>query len=93
VGAAAGTVPSAAVVHQHWSRARSELKRNLAEEAEGEVANLYEPIVVLGGHENQELAASTWPFPPKVVKDLVASLVGPIAMYALKIAIGLWRNT
>jgi hypothetical protein len=82
-----------AVVHQHWNLARSELKRKLAEGATGEPAALYEPIVVLGAYEQQILAASTWPFNPKIVKEVVASLVAPILIYGLKIAIGLSRST
>jgi hypothetical protein len=82
-----------AVVHQHWSRARSELKRKLAEGAAGDAAGLYEPIVVLGAYESQLLAASTWPFNPKIVKELVASLVAPILIYGLKIAVGLSGST
>jgi hypothetical protein len=78
-----------AVIHQHLSRARSELKRKLAEGAAGEPAGLYEPIVVLGAYEAQILAASTWPFNPKLVKEVVASLVAPILIYGLKIAVGL----
>jgi hypothetical protein len=82
-----------AVVHQHWNLARSELKRKLAEGATGDPAALYEPIVVLGAYERQILAASTWPFNPKIVKEVVASLVAPILIYGLKIAIGLSRST
>jgi hypothetical protein len=82
-----------AVVREHWSRARSELKRKLAEGAAVEPAGLYEPIVVLGAYESQILAASTWPFNPKIVKELVASLVAPILIYGLKIAVGLSRST
>jgi len=82
-----------AVIHEHWSRARSELKRKLAEGAAGEPAGLYEPIVVLGAYESQILAASTWPFNPKIVKELVASLVAPILIYGLKIAVGLSGST
>jgi uncharacterized membrane protein len=82
-----------AVIHEHWSRARSELKRKLAEGAASEPAGLYEPIVVLGAYETQILAASTWPFNPKIVKELVASLVAPILIYGLKIAVGLAGST
>jgi hypothetical protein len=82
-----------AVVRQHWNRARSELKLKLAEGAAGEPAGLYEPIVVLGAYERQILAASTWPFNPKIVKELVASLAAPILIYGLKIALGLSRST
>jgi hypothetical protein len=82
-----------AVVRQHWNRARAELKEKLAEGAAGEPAGLYEPIVVLGAYERQVLAASTWPFNPKIVKELVASLAAPILIYGLKIALGLARST
>jgi len=82
-----------AVVHEHWNRARSELKLKLAEGVAGEPAGLFEPIVVLGAYERQILAASTWPFNPKIVKELVASIVAPILIYGLKIAIGLSRST
>jgi hypothetical protein len=81
-----------AVVREHWSRARGELKRKLAEGAAGDPAALYEPIVVLGAYERQILAASTWPFNPKIVKEVVASLVAPILIYGVKIALGLSRG-
>lgn len=82
-----------AVVHEHWSQARSELKQKLAEGAADEVASLYAPIAAVSEYENQVLAASTWPFNPKIVKELVASLVMPILIYGLKIAMGLARDT
>ena len=37
---------------------------------------------------SQVLAASTWPFNPKIVKEVLASLVAPFLIYGLKIAIG-----
>ena len=82
-----------AVVHQYWQRARTELKLKLAEGAAGEPAGLFEPIVLLGAYERQILAASTWPFNPKIVKEVVASLVAPILIYGVKIALGLSRST
>lgn len=82
-----------AIVHQHWVLARSELKRKLAEGGQGDVAGLYDPMVVLGAYESQVLAASTWPFNPKIVKELVASLVAPFLIYGLKIAMGLASST
>ena len=81
-----------AVVREHWSKARSELKRKLAEGTADEPAGLFEPIVVLGAYERQILAASTWPFNPKIVKEVVASLVAPILIYGVKIALGLSRG-
>lgn len=77
-----------AVVHQHWLQARSELKSKLAQGGQSDVAGLYNPMVVLGAYESQVLAASTWPFNPKIVKEVVASLVAPFLIYGLKIAIG-----
>lgn len=77
-----------AVVHQHWLAARSELKRRLAAGAQDDIAGLYNPLVVLGTYESQVLAASTWPFNPKIVKEVLASLVAPFLIYGLKIAIG-----
>ena len=44
---------------------------------------------MLGAYESQLLAASTWPFNPKIVKEVVASLVAPILIYGLKVALGL----
>ena len=81
------------VVHQHWSKARSELKRKLSEGGASDSAGLFEPIVVLGAYERQILSASTWPFNPKIIRELVASLVAPILIYGLKIALGLSRST
>jgi hypothetical protein len=77
-----------AVVHQHWLLARSELKRKLAEGGQDDIAGLYNPMVVLGAYESQVLAASTWPFNPKIVKEVLASLVAPFLIYGLKIAVG-----
>ena len=77
-----------AVVRQHWLLARSELKGKLAEGGQNDVAGLYSPMVILGAYESQVLAASTWPFNPKIVKEVLASLVAPFLIYGLKIAIG-----
>jgi len=80
-----------ALVHQHWSKARSDLKRKLAEGTADEVASLYAPIAAVGAYESRVLAASTWPFNPKIIKELVATIVAPVLIYALKIAMGLSR--
>ena len=82
-----------AVVRAHWSKARSELKLKLAQGEADEVASLYAPIAAVSEYENRVLAASTWPFNPKIVKELVASLVAPILIYGVKIALGLARDT
>jgi hypothetical protein len=83
-----------AIVRQHVSRSRAELRRHLAQvgsAASGEehAARLYEPLVVFGTYERQVLEASTWPFDPKIVKQVAASLVAPIVIYGLKLAVGL----
>jgi len=77
-----------ATVHRHWIAARKELKTRLGEGEPNNVAGLYDPVVVFAAYESQVLAASTWPFNPKVVKELVASLVAPFLIYGLKIALG-----
>jgi hypothetical protein len=48
---------------------------------------------VLGAYERQILAASTWPFNPKIVKEVVAALAAPILIHGLKIALGMSRST
>jgi len=82
-----------AIVRQHWSRAREALRAHLARH-EGasrteDAAALYEPLVVFGTYERQLLAASTWPFNPKIVKQVAASMVAPILIYGIKVAVGL----
>lgn len=82
-----------ATIRQHWSRSRGELRRHLAEagaapDAE-EAARLYHPLVVFAAYERQVLEASTWPFNPKIVKEVAASLVAPIVIYGIKLAVGL----
>ncbi len=76
------------IVHRQWQKARSELKQKLALAADGDIADLYNPVVVLGAYESQVLAASTWPFNPKIVKEVLASIVAPFLIYGLKIALG-----
>lgn len=80
-------------VRQHWSRCRDELRQHLAQagSASGaeDAARLYEPLVVFGTYERLVLDASTWPFNPKIVKQVAASLVAPILIYAIKVAVGL----
>lgn len=82
-----------AIVRQHWSRSRDELRRHLAQtdSASGaeDAARLYDPLVVFGTYERQVLEASTWPFNPKIVEEVAASLVAPILIYGIKVAIGL----
>ena len=80
-------------VRQHWTRAREALRQQLAQagSASGadDAARLYGPLVVFGTYERQVLDASTWPFNPKIVKEVAASLVAPILIYGIKVAVGL----
>jgi len=82
-----------AIVRRHWTRSRDELRRHLAQAGSAlgaeDAARLYEPLVVFGTYEQQVLDASTWPFNPKIVKQVAASLVAPILIYGLKVAVGL----
>lgn len=82
-----------AIVRAHWSQARAELLRHRVEASGAtsadDTARHYEPLVVLGTYERQVLEASTWPFNPKIVKEVVASLVAPILIYGVKVAVGL----
>jgi hypothetical protein len=80
-------------VRQHGQRARAELQRHLAQAGDAlgsdDARRLYEPLVVFGTYERQVLQASTWPFNPKIVKQVAASLVAPILIYGIKVAVGL----
>lgn len=82
-----------AVVRQHWSRARAELREQLAREGSAlgtaEAARLYQPLSVFAAVERQVLEASTWPFNAKIVKEVAASTAAPVLIYAIKLAIGL----
>lgn len=82
-----------AVVRQHWARAREALRQRLEQPGPApgtdEAKKLYEPLAVFGAYEHQVLEASTWPFNPKIVKQVAASGAAPVLVYALKLAIGL----
>ena len=82
-----------ATVRQHWAQARSTLRRRLAQDGTAgraeDAASLYNPLVVFGSYERLVLEASTWPFNPKIVKEVAASLVAPVLIYGIKVAVGL----
>jgi len=86
-----------ATIREHWSRSRDELRRHLEQAGSAcgaeDAARLYEPLVVFGTYERQVLEASTWPFNPKIVKQVAASLVAPILIYGIKVAVGLSGQT
>jgi hypothetical protein len=68
---------------------RAHLARHEGASRTQDAAALYEPLVVFGTYERQLLAASTWPFNPKIVKQVAASMVAPILIYGIKVAFGL----
>jgi len=81
-----------ATIRQLSGRALVELRRQ-AEQAPTsssteDAARLYNPLVVFGTYELRVLAASTWPFNAKIVKEVGASLIAPILIYGIKVAIG-----
>lgn len=80
-------------VRRHWAEARDALRRRLAQPGAApgpdEAAKLYEPLTVFGTYERQVLEASTWPFNPKIVKQVAASGVAPMLIYGIRLAIGL----
>jgi hypothetical protein len=82
-----------ATVRQHWNQARGEWRQHLAQAGSAfgteEAARLYTPLVVFGTYERQVLEASTWPFNAKIVKQVGASLIAPILIYGIKVAVGL----
>ncbi len=82
-----------AAVREQWGRARAALRRQQEQSGPGlgaeEAARLYHPLVVFGTFERQVLEASTWPFNPKIVKEVTASLVAPVLIYGIKVAMGL----
>lgn len=82
-----------ATVRRHWQQARDDLRhalsRNGANPGTAVAAQLYDPLVVFGNYERQVLEASTWPFNPKIVKELVAAAAAPILIYGIKFAAGL----
>ena len=86
-----------ATIRGHSNRARGELRRHLAQmesPSDSEVAaKLYGPLVVFGTYERQVLEQSTWPFNPKIVKEVAASVIAPILIYGIKVAMGLSAHT
>ena len=82
-----------ALVRGHWSRSREAWLEHIARvDGAGDpevAAKLYDRLVIFGTYERQVLEASTWPFDPKIVKQIAASLVAPVVIYGIKIAVGL----
>lgn len=78
-------------LRQHWRRARADLQRQLDGSVGGaeDAARLYGPAVVFGTYERLVLDASTWPFDPRIVKQVAASLAAPVLIYGIKLAAGL----
>ena len=82
-----------AIVGRQRQDARASLLRQRAQApgagSADDAATLYGPLVLLGQYERQVLEASTWPFNPKIAKEVGASLVAPVLVYAVKLALGL----
>lgn len=79
-----------AAVRRHWKLAREAHRRQCSEAgATEEALRLYQPLVVFGSFERQVLEASTWPFNPKIFKEVAAALVAPVMIYGAKVALGL----
>jgi hypothetical protein len=76
-------------VRQRLDLARGDLKRHLAQQAGLNATGAYQPVVMLGLYEKQVLEASTWPFNPKIAKELAVSVAVPVLIYCAKLAFGL----
>jgi hypothetical protein len=76
-------------VRRRLDLTRGELKRVLALDVGADATCAYQPVVVLGLYEKQVLEASTWPFNPKIVKELLASVAVPVLIYCARLAFGL----
>ena len=77
-----------AKVRRDLAAAREALHRDRTGGRRGAVQDPYLPVVVCGIYEKQVLEASTWPFNPTIVRQLFASVVAPLSVYALKLAFG-----
>jgi hypothetical protein len=78
-------------VRRDLALAREALVRGRDCETPGPVQDAYLPVVVLGAYERQVLDAPTWPFNLAIVGRVFASVVAPLAVYALKLAFGVDR--
>lgn len=79
-----------AAVRRHLAAAREALRQQRSGTGSTEDAmRLYQPLVVFGTFERQVLEASTWPFNPKILKEVAASVVAPVLIYGVKVALGL----
>jgi hypothetical protein len=77
-----------AKVRSELAVAREALVRERDREAATAVQNAYLPVVILGLYERQVLNASTWPFNLAIVGRVFASVGAPLAVYLLKLALG-----
>lgn len=77
-----------ALVRRQWDEARADLRRGGVDIDVQTAQRLYAPLAVFGTYEQHVRAASTWPYDPKIVQQLVASLVAPVLIYGIKLAAG-----
>lgn len=80
-----------ASVRRDLAAAREALASGHGSETAGPVQDVYLPVVILGAYEKQVLDAPTWPFDLAIVGRVLASVVAPLAVYALKLAFGVDR--
>ena len=76
-------------VRHDLAAAREALHRHRAGEPTGAEQDPYLQVVVRGIYEKQVLDASTWPFNPTIVRQLLASTMAPLTVYVLKLAFGI----
>jgi hypothetical protein len=77
-----------AKVRRDLALARDALTRRRDCETAEAVQDAYLPVAMLGVYEGQVLKASTWPFNLAIVGRVFASFVAPLAVYLLKLALG-----
>ena len=77
-----------ATVRRDLTLAREALVNGRGSDTPGPMHHAYLPVVVLGAYERQVLDAPTWPFNLVIVGRVLASVVAPLAVYALKLAFG-----
>jgi hypothetical protein len=77
-----------AKVRRDLTVARDALTRRRECETAEAVQDAYLPVVILGVYERQVLKAPTWPFNLAIVGRVFASAAAPLAVYLLKLALG-----
>lgn len=76
-------------IRHDLAAAREALHNSWAYHPNGAALEAYLPVAACGAYEKQVLDASTWPFNPTIVRQLLASAVAPLCVYGLKLAFGI----